>query len=105
MQSLIAVAYVENLAGYPERAMEYLQEAMRVSPRDPMRPNLHQQLAMSSFSARQYANGVAYALLGIDEAPGLSPLHVFLAVNYVGLGEIEKARADGSGSSPGAGVR
>ena len=93
MQSLIAVAYVENLAGYPERAIKYLQEAMRVSPRDPMRPNLHQQLAMASFSARQYANGVAYALLGIDEAPSLPPLHVLLATNYVGLGEIEKAKA------------
>jgi len=93
MQSLVAVAYVENLAGYPERAIEYLQEAMRVSPRDPMRPNLHQQLAMASFSARQYANGVAYALRGIDEAPRLPPLHIFLAANYVGLGEIEKAKA------------
>ena len=66
---------------------------MRVSPRDPMRPNLHQQLAMASFATGQYANGVAYALLGIDEAPRLTPLHVYLATNYVGLGEIEKAKA------------
>jgi adenylate cyclase len=34
-----------------------------------------------------------HALLGIDEAPNLPPLHVFLATNYVGLGEIEKAKA------------
>jgi adenylate cyclase len=93
MQSLIGVAYVENLAGNPGRAIEHLQEALRVSPRDPMRPNMHQQLAMASFGARQYAHGVAYALLGLDEAPGLPPLHVFLATNYIGLGEIEKARA------------
>ena len=93
MQSLIGVAYVENLAGHPDRAIEHLQEALRVSPLDPMRPNLHQQFAMACFSARQYANGVAHALLGIDEAPNLPPLHVFLATNYVGLGEIEKAKA------------
>ena len=93
MQSLIGVAFVENMAGDPERAIEYLQQAMRVSPRDPMRPNLHQQLAMASFATGQYANGVAYALLGIDEAPRLPPLHVYLATNYVGLGEIEKAKA------------
>ncbi len=93
MQSLIGVAYVEILAGNPGRAIEHLQEALRVSPRDPMRPNLHQQLAMASFGAKQYAQGVAYALRGLDEAPGLPPLHVFLATNYIGLGEIEKARA------------
>jgi adenylate cyclase len=93
MQSLLGVAYVENLAGYPHRAIEHLQEALRVSPRDPMRPNLHQQFAMACFSAKQYANGVAHALLGIGEAPNLPPLHVFLATNYVGLGEIEKAKA------------
>jgi TolB-like protein/class 3 adenylate cyclase len=93
MQSLIGVAFVENRAGDPERAIEYLQQAMRISPRDPMRPNIHQQLAMASFTTGQYAKGVAYALLGIDEAPRLTPLHVYLATNYVGLGEIEKAKA------------
>ncbi len=51
------------------------------------------QFAMACLSARQYANGVAHALLGIDEAPNLPPLHVFLATNYVGLGEIDKAKA------------
>jgi len=93
MQSLIGVAYVEHVVGNPETAIRYLQEALRISPRDPMRPHLHQQLAMASFAARQYANGVAYARLGLDEAPLLPPLHVFLATNYVGLGEIDKARA------------
>jgi len=93
MRSLMGLAYVETLVGNPERAMELLRQALRVSPRDPMRPNLHQQLTMASFGAKQYANGVAYAQLGIGEAPDLPPLHLYLATNYVGLGEIEKARA------------
>lgn len=93
MQSLIGVAFVESMACDPKRAIEYLHEAMRVSPRDPMRPNIHQQLAMANFALGRYADGVAYALLGIDEAPRLTPLHVYLATNYVGLGEIEKAKA------------
>ena len=90
---VLGLAYVEVIAGEPERAIERLQQALRISPRDPMRPNMHQQLAMASFGAKQYSKGVAYALLGIREAPGLPPLHVFLATNYVGLGEIEKAKA------------
>jgi adenylate cyclase len=93
MRSLLGLAYVEGFAGNPERSIEHLQQALRISPRDPMRPIIHLNLALWSFGAKQYANGVAYALLGIDEAPKLAPLHVFLATNYVGLSEIEMARA------------
>jgi adenylate cyclase len=92
-RALIGQAYVETLAGNPERATEHLLHALRISPRDPMRPNLLQQLALASFSARRYADGVDYALRGLSEAPRLPPLHVFLASNYVGLGEIDKAKA------------
>ena len=48
---------------------------------------------MACGCARRYADGVGYATVGIGEAPGLAPLSVHLAVNYVGLGEIAKARA------------
>ncbi|MDI1282753.1 MAG: adenylate/guanylate cyclase domain-containing protein [Reyranella sp.] len=93
MVSLMGLAYVETVAGNPESAIEHLLHALRVSPREPMRPNLHQQLAMACFSAQQYANSVTYAQLGIDEAPGLPSLHVYLAMSYVALGEIERAKA------------
>lgn len=93
MRSLIGWTYVEGMAGDPEPAIEHLQQALRVSPRDPLRPILHQQLTISCFVSRRYAEGVAYALLGIAEAPDFVSLHAFLAINYVGLGEIDKARA------------
>src|SRR5262245_62440733 len=48
---------------------------------------------MASSCARRYADGVNYATLGIREAPSFAPLYMHLAVNYVGLGEIAKARA------------
>lgn len=92
MRSLIGWANVEGLFGNPEIVIEHLQQALRISPRDPMRAILHQQLAISCFGTKRYADGVAYGLLGIAEAPDLVSLHVFLACNYVGLGEIEKAR-------------
>jgi len=93
VQSLLAVAFVETLAGNPEHAIDLLKQVLRISPRDPARPNIHQQLSLASFTAKQYADGVAYALRGINEAPRLTPLYVFLATSYVGLDQIEEARA------------
>ena len=91
--SLIGLAFVENMAGNSELAIGHLQHALRVSPRDPLRPILDQQLAMSCFGARRYSEGVASALHGLSEAPRLPPLYAYLAANYVGLGDLEKATA------------
>ena len=48
-------------------------------------------LTIGSACAKQYASGVEYGLLGIEEEPGVPGLHAYLAINYVGLGEIGKA--------------
>ena len=93
MRSLFGLAYVECVAGNPEQAIEHLQQALRVSPRDPLRPNIQLQLARDHLLARQYAEGVACAVRGIDEAPVYPALHIWLAANYVGLGEFKRARA------------
>ena len=93
MRSLNALAFVENMAGNPESAIEHLHEALRLSPRDPLRYQLNAQLALASICSGQYANGVEYALLGIGEAPGYPHLSTSLAVSYVGLGEIGKGKA------------
>jgi adenylate cyclase len=93
MAALAALSFIEIVLGEPETAIEHLLAALRVSPRDPLKPTLLLNLAMASGCARRYADGVNYATLGIREAPGFAPLYAHLAVNYVGLGEIAKARA------------
>jgi adenylate cyclase len=93
MVALTALSFIEIVSGEPESAIEHLLEALRLSPRDPQRPTVLLNLAMASGCARRYADGVNYATLGIREAPGLATLYAHLAVNYVGLGEIAKARA------------
>ena len=93
MVALTALSFIEIVSGEPESAIEHLLEALRLSPRDPQRPTVLLNLAMASGCARRYADGVNYATLGIREAPGLATLYAHLAVNYVGLGEIGKARA------------
>ena len=93
MVALTSLSFIEIVLGEPESAIEHLLEALRLSPRDPQRPTVLLNLAMASGCARRYADGVNYATLGIREAPGLATLYAHLAVNYVGLGEIAKARA------------
>ena len=93
MAALTALAFIEIVSGDPEGATQHLLEALRVSPRDSLKPTVLLNLAMASNCARRYADGVNYATLGLREAPGFAPLYMHLAVNYVGLGEIAKARA------------
>jgi adenylate cyclase len=93
MQAVTALSFIEIVWGEPESAVEHLLEALRLSPRDPQRPIVFLNLAMASGCAGRFADGVDYARLGIREAPGFAPLHAHLAVNYVGLGELAKARA------------
>ena len=49
-------------------------------------------LATASLFTGDYAKGVEYALLGITDAPHLPSLRVYLAMNLVGLGDIERAK-------------
>jgi len=91
--SLVALAYVENMAGHSESAMAHLTHALRISPRDPVRYLLHLQMTQACICSGRYADGVESASLGIGEAPGFPLLHVLQTICYVGLGEIGKARA------------
>jgi adenylate cyclase len=91
MMTLLSLAYVENMAGNSERAIELSEEALRISPRDPLRRYLHHNLTMACFAARRYSEAVEHAKRGIAEAPQLSPLQAWLAASYVGLGQYSQA--------------
>src|SRR5262249_24096746 len=91
--ALVSLAYVENMAGNPERAIEVTQEALRISPRDPLRPYLRHILTMANFAARRYREAIEHARHGIAETPELSPLQTSLAASYVGLGQYDHARS------------
>jgi predicted Zn-dependent protease len=93
MASVTALSFIEIAWGDADSAVVHLLEALRLSPRDPQRPIVFLNLAMASECAGRYADGVDHATLGLREAPGFAPLHAHLAVNYVGLGAIDRARA------------
>jgi len=90
--ALNALAYCELGAGLVDLATAHVHEALRVSPRDPMRHNFYQQLTTACLCTGDYINGVEYAHRGLADAPDIPQLHGMLAMNLVGLGEIEKAK-------------
>jgi adenylate cyclase len=92
MTSLWCLAFTETMTGSPERSIELTQEALRRSPRDPLRPHLGQQLTMATFHAGRYAESVEHARNTIAEAPGLPALHAFLAASHVALGRYDEAK-------------
>jgi tetratricopeptide (TPR) repeat protein len=93
MTTLVSLAYAENMTGNSERAIKLTQEALRISPRDPLRPYLRHNLAIASFAARRYSEAIEHARRGTAEALELSPLQAWLAASYVGLGQYDHARS------------
>jgi adenylate cyclase len=93
MAALTSLSFIEVVSGDPESAIDHLHQAMRLSPRDPRRQTVLLNLAMACECARRYEDGVTYARLGIRDAPSFAPLYAHLAVNYVGLGRIDEAKA------------
>lgn len=92
VNTLNALGFVEVVVGNPDIAIERLQQALRLSPRDPIQYSLFLVLSIANCSSGHYSRGVEYALLGISDAPRMAMLHLFLALNYVGLGECAKAK-------------
>ena len=86
------LGYCEAVAADPVRAIEYLIASLRNNPRGMDRTNTKSILSMAHFLAKDYANGVDWGLKAAGEAPRLLNVQTFLVLNYVGLGEIEKAK-------------
>jgi adenylate cyclase len=92
MLAVVAIAFAEIGAGLAELSAAHLQQALRLSPRDPLRQEFYLMLATVACFNRDYAKGVEYALLGIAETPLHPALRVYLALNQVGLGDIARAK-------------
>jgi TolB-like protein len=84
---------LEAAAGEPERAIDHAYEILRLNPRAPRSYGVHSLLAVASFGARQYAEGIRWALCAINDKPTMVGPHVGLTCCLVGAGEIDKAKA------------
>ncbi|MEO6745395.1 MAG: adenylate/guanylate cyclase domain-containing protein [Caldimonas sp.] len=92
VRNLLGIGLAEALVGNASQAIEHLQQALRVSPLDPMRPWINSNLALAHFCKREYQEALEYAVLGAGEAPDYAILHMNIAISHVGLGDVEAGK-------------
>jgi adenylate cyclase len=91
--ALRVLGLCEAISGDPMRGIAHLQQGLRNNPRDPTSVNPVALLSLACFLAEDYASGAQWGLRAVREAPNLANAHMFLALNYVGLADFERARA------------
>jgi TolB-like protein len=74
--------------------VQHVHDALRLSPRDPLRWSFLNSLAWASFAAHDDAGAVDAASRAIGEAPQFPPARLCRVLGQVGLGQIDAARAD-----------
>jgi TolB-like protein len=93
-----AVTYIQGsvilaLGGDADRAIEWAQRSLRLSPFDPWRSSAFLSLALAHFHRGQFEEAAAAAHKAIQSGPGFSIAHAALAASLAKLGRIEEARA------------
>lgn len=91
--ALRRLGFGEAVCGNPHQGIEYMTRWLRVSPRDPGTYQVHTYLGIACFFARNYEETLQWASLASHEAPNFPQPHLFSALAYVGLAEIDKAKA------------
>jgi len=92
VRNLSSIGIAEVMVGEAYQGIEHLQQALRVSPLDPMRPSIHGNLALAYFCKKEYQEALEYALLGTSEAPEWAICHIHIANSHVGLGDVERGK-------------
>lgn len=90
--ALEGLVLAEMYAGHVEQTIALAHQLLRVSPLDPMRWSFKQFLCIGHFFAKNYALSVETALATVAETPTLPVSHLFLAIGWVALGDLVKAR-------------
>ena len=79
-------------AGQPDIAIEHVETALRLSPREPVGHPLF-AIGQAYFFKRAFEEAVEKLLLAIQDNPGTAVLYRFLAACYAHMGRLEEARA------------
>lgn len=79
------------LAGQPDTAIENLETAIRISPRDPWMYHFRLGMARAHFAAANYGQTVDWAQRSIERKPN-GPAYRLMAASYAHLGEMDEAQ-------------
>ena len=87
------VAAALALGGHPEEAIVAVEQAIRMSPRDPFNFSYLHFAGLAYFAAGRYAEGAAVEERALRERPKFATALRCLAACYAALGQIDKAEA------------
>jgi adenylate cyclase len=87
---------IHGFAGEAERAAEWAERALRLSPLDPWRSSAFLTMSFGHFQRGRYEEAAATGRKAVQCSPAFSICHVALAVALAKLGQIEEAKAAGS---------
>jgi adenylate cyclase len=78
--------------GEPERAIEWAERGLRLSPLDPYRASAFVSLAVAHFQLGRYDESAAAARKAVQADPHFSVCHLVLTAPLVKLGRIDEAK-------------
>jgi TolB-like protein/class 3 adenylate cyclase/Flp pilus assembly protein TadD len=78
-------------AGQPDVAIEHLETARRLSPREPVGAPLS-MIGGAYFFKRRFEEAAAKLLLSVQDHPGYPPAYRYLAACYAHMGQLAEAR-------------
>ena len=90
--ALTTAGWNEGMLGNPVKALELLQRAERLSPRDPRAWYMASAAALAHFAAGQFEEAVACAKRTLAQNPRFTRTLRVLAASLAKLGQIEAAR-------------
>jgi adenylate cyclase len=82
--------------GDAERAIEWAERGLRLSPLDPWRSTAFITLALGNFRRGRYEEAATAGRMAVQFSPGFSIAHVALAAALAKLGRIEEAKVAGT---------
>ncbi|MBL8839614.1 MAG: tetratricopeptide repeat protein, partial [Alphaproteobacteria bacterium] len=89
----MALAIASNHAGRSDAGRRAIEEAMRISPRDPLMTYFSAIRSTSEFIDKNYAEGLAWARKATRESPDNPSALRSAAICHAMLGNLEEARA------------
>ena len=84
---------LQALAGDPDSGIEHLHQVMRLNPRNSRSYTTYRDLGVACFVAKRYTESIDWASRALRERPSNIQSHINTALDFVGLGEIGKAKA------------
>jgi TolB-like protein/Flp pilus assembly protein TadD len=91
--ALTVAGWMENSLGHPEKALDLLQRAQRLSPRDPREWIVAGGMAYGHYSKGELQEAVTWARKALTDNPRFSGAYWFLSAALGKLGDKEKAAA------------